>query len=118
MGVQINKNKKFVKLERSKVLTLVQPWSTNFYNNHVYDPDTKAYEEGSETKHIPERSVAVNSLFTREQLVRLYLDRENPEASGGPSRLDNVLTQFRDRRGLGTDRYEDEKTYEVKNDYI
>merc|ERR1712179_563181 len=65
-----------------------QPWSKNFFDNHVIAPSLKLGQ--------PVRNVKENSLLTKAHIVTLYLERTGPEANGkngGPSVLNNVLTQ-------------------------
>merc|ERR1712179_732943 len=85
-----------------------QPWSKNFFDNHVIAPSLKLGQ--------PVRNVKENSLLTKAHIMTLYLERTGPEANGkngGPSVLNNVLTQFRN----GPNRYVDGKKYEVTNYY-
>jgi hypothetical protein len=98
-------------------LPFLQPWSTSFYDNHVYDPDNIKKSEPNR------KGVAINSLLTKAQLVKLYLDRSENEANGkngGPSVLDNVVTQYRYHTKSGEIIIPSERSwnsYEVKDDY-
>jgi len=98
---------------RNRNRDFLQRWSENFFDNHVYDPDTEDIDVKDKFK--PNRDVRVNSLFTKAQIVQLYLHRSGSEANaknGGPVILNNVLTEY----NYKPDEYLDGKEYEVKND--
>merc|ERR1712038_453443 len=60
--------------------TYTQRWSPNFYKNHVKKYDAESID----------RNVAVNTLFSKNNLIQLWVNRQTENGShkqGGPVRL-------------------------------
>merc|ERR1712038_944814 len=96
--------------------TTLQRWSDNFYKNHVKEDD---FLKDS----LRERNVERNTLFTLDNLIALYVNRQRVNGGplqGGPVRL-NAETEVRTIGKFGVKKWERRYVvadYTVKNDYI